>query len=481
VTVAQVTDLRLAAGSSPILDGVDLAISAGSLIALVGTSGGGKTTLLHALLGHISPGLRRIGGSVKVLGKDPFALPPAELRQLRRQRVALVGQDPMSRICPHHRVREVLGEVAPRTDRACAMADALRRAHLPDAPELLRRRAYELSGGQLRRLALARALVRSPALLLLDEPTGGLDAATASQVLAMLREAADQGIAVILASHAITHVRLVVDEVVRIEGGRVVPGGARPVGARPGRATRPVLVGPPLLRAERVRALAGTGRRAHEVVHDACLTVPRGATVAIVGPSGSGKTTLLRFLAGLADGAGEVVLDGQPLAVRVRRRLPEQRRRLQYVAQDPLGALNPTRTVAATLTRPLRRHQGLDEVAARAAAAKLLAAVELDADLLQRRPAELSGGQRQRVAIARALAANPDVLLCDEITSALDPRTGEGVLKMLSRLQHVTGLAIIWISHDLALARRFADEVLRLADGRLAPERKPTVSSIQPS
>jgi peptide/nickel transport system ATP-binding protein len=479
--VAHVAGLRLVAGASPILDGVDLAVSAGSLVALVGTSGGGKTTLLHALVGHVNPGLRRVGGSVTVFGKDPFALAPAELRHLRRTRVALVGQDPMSRICPHHRVREVLSEVAPRAGRADAVTDALRRARLPDTPELLRRRSYELSGGQLRRLALARALVRAPALLLLDEPTGGLDTATAREVLTMLREAADCGVAVILASHSVAYVATVADDVVRIEGGRVAQGGPRPGGDSAKRTERPTPSGPPLLRAEHAKAIAGIGRRAQEVVHDARLSIRQGEMIAIVGPSGSGKTTLLRFLAGLADGTGDVSLDGHPLPVRVRKRSPKAQRRVQYIAQDPLGALNPTRTVAATLARPLRRYRGLEGTAARLAAAELLAAVELHVDLLDRRPAELSGGQRQRIAIARALAFDPDVLLCDEITSALDPRTGEEVLEMLHRCRCENGLAIIWVSHDLALAQRFADEVFRLTDGHLAPEPEPTVSGIQTS
>jgi peptide/nickel transport system ATP-binding protein len=206
-----------------------------------------------------------------------------------------------------------------------------------------------------------------------------------------------------------------------------------------------------------------------EIVRDVSLSTPAGATLALVGPSGSGKTTLLRYLAGLAAGGGDVMLDGRLLARRVRDRRADERWQMQYVAQDPLGALNPARTVSATLSRPLRRHGGLGKHAATAAAGQLLEAVALPSTLLQRRPGELSGGQRQRVALARALAAQPQVLLCDEMTSALDEHTSERVLQMLRTRQHETGLTIVWATHDLALAERFADATLDLGPAVPAP------------
>jgi peptide/nickel transport system ATP-binding protein len=459
--IARVEQLTIRAGPKAVLHDAELHLAPGSVVALVGSSGGGKTTLLQALIGHLGPGLRRTAGTVTIDGRDAFALDTRALRALRRTRVALVGQDPMSRLCPSHRVRDVVGELAPTENRDGAIAAALERAGLPTDEHLLRRRACELSGGQRRRLALARALVRDPALLLLDEPTGGLDAPRARQVATELRALAARGTTIVMASHDLDHVRQVADVVVGIERGRIAPAVRRSPRTRRASSPRAATAAAARVRATSVRALAGD----RAVVDGMSLSVPAGATLALVGPSGSGKTTLLRYLAGLAAGSGEVLLDGRPLARRVRDRGADQRRRVQYAAQDPLGALNPTRTVAATLSRPLRRHGGLGRQAAAAAAAELLEAVALPATLLSHRPDELSGGQRQRVALARALAADPHVLLCDEITSALDEQTSEHVLEMLRDRQRATGLTIIWATHDLALARRFADATADLDRG----------------
>jgi len=454
--IAQVEQLSICAGKNAVLEDAELVVEQGSVVALVGSSGDGKTTLLQALIGHVAPGLRRTAGSVAIDGSDPFALDTRALRRLRRTRVAFVGQDPMSRLCPSHRVRDVVGELAPSENRDSAIAQALARAGLPDDDgTLLGRRAYELSGGQLRRRALARALVREPVLLLLDEPTGGLDPLRARRMATELRAVAARGTAIVMASHDLDHVNEVADVVIAIKRGRVAPPVQRSHRRRsPSRAPA---VGE-RLRATSVRALAGD----REVVRDLSISASAGTTLALVGPSGSGKTTLLRYLAGLAAGSGDVVLDGRPLARHIRDRRLDERRRIQYVPQDPLGALNPARTVADALSRPLRRHRGLEARPAAQAAGELLEAVALPAALLQRRPHQLSGGQRQRVALARALAADPHVLLCDEMTSALDVQTSHRVLEMLYDRQEATGLTIIWATHDLALARRFADETLDL-------------------
>ena len=455
--IAQVEQLTICAGTTTVLEDAELVAERGSIVALVGSSGDGKTTLLQALIGHVAPGLHRAAGSVTIDGSDPFALGTRALRRLRRTRVAFVGQDPMSRLSPSHRVRDVVGELAPSENRDDAIAQALIRAGLPDEDgKLLRRRACQLSGGQLRRLALARALVREPVLLLLDEPTGGLDALRARRMATELRALAARGTTIVMASHDLDHVNAVADIVIAIKRGCVGPAVQRagrprsPLRAAPATAER--------LRATSVRALAGD----REVISDLSISAPAGAMLALVGPSGSGKTTLLRYVAGLAAGSGDVVLDGQTLARHVRDRHVDERRRIQYVAQDPLGALNPARTVADTLARPLRRHQDLEAQPAAEAAAELLEAVALPAALLHRRPHQLSGGQRQRVALARALAAAPQVLLCDEMTSALDEQTSHRILEMLCARQRATGLTIIWSTHDLALARRFADDTLDL-------------------
>lgn len=470
----EVRDLTVAApGGNNILNRLDLTAETGGIVALVGPSGTGKTTLLRILTGALPDGFTRQRGTVRVLERAVLDLAPPALRQLRATAISYVGQDPASRLNPRMRVRQLLTEVA--TEHG---TDACRRilaeVHLPATEDLLKRRPDELSGGQARRVALARALISRPRLLLLDEPTAGLDHALRDNIAQLLRDlATTRGMTVVVACHDLNLAGQIADTIVELAGPPAAGAGAAPASPRPARLSRwdttPSAPGSPtpkplLLRVGDLWASAGE----HRILHHADLDVPAGAAVAVTGASGAGKTTLARVVAGLHHQAGgTVAFDGQPLHLRVARRTREQRRRIQLVPQDPLGSLNPTRTVAQTLARPLRLHRRAPRHDIMHRVTGLLDQVNLAPSLADRYPHELSGGQRQRVAIARALATEPDLLICDEITSALDPDTAESLLRLLSRLRGHRGLGVLLISHDVELVARHCDTVAVMVDGRL--------------
>ncbi|MFJ9736579.1 ABC transporter ATP-binding protein [Streptomyces sp. NPDC101166] len=469
---ARVTDLTVAAPDGRILlQDARLTLRPGRLVALTGPSGSGKTTLLRALTGLLPPGAERTSGNVEVLGRDVFALPERDLRTLRRERLAYVGQDPASGLNPRMRVRslvrELSGDRSPEAVRAL-----LAEVRLPADDRLLMRRPAALSGGQQRRVALARALARRPRVLLLDEPTAGLHPELRSEIGELLCHLVrEHQLAVALSCHDPELVERIADEVVELRTQF-----ARPPTSRVSDTlrTHPAARGPeetepahaPVLEVSDLQVTFG--RRSNAPVLDGVtLAVAPGSATGIVGPSGSGKTTLVRAVVGLQPaGAGVVRLDGVPLSTGLRGRGREQRRRVQLVTQNPLGALNPSRTVGAAIGRPLRLHRRCASGEMRTRVAGLLEQVGLDAEFASRYPHELSGGQRQRVAIARALAADPDVLICDEVTSALDPATAEAIMDLLDWLREERGTALVLISHDLPLIAHRTQTVTVLDAGR---------------
>ncbi|MFJ1938961.1 ABC transporter ATP-binding protein [Kitasatospora sp. NPDC088160] len=468
---ARVDRLAIAlADGTPLLAPVSLDLRPGRVHAVTGPSGAGKTTLLHALAGALPPGARATG-LVTVLGQDVLSLAPEALRRLRRHRLAFLGQDQGSGLNPRTRVAGLpAGAAADRGPEA--VGDLLARVRLPADQRLERRLPGALalpgapSGGQQRRVALTRALARRPDLLLLDEPGAGLDPALRDEIADLLRELARRhGIAVALASHDAAFVARCADEVLVLAPARPgAGGGAIRTGA--GRTSGPVAARTAVgLAALGVEAHVGYGRGRRRILTGVDLHLAPGSCTGIIGPSGAGKTTLVRVLAGLhPPTGGTLTLDGAPLAGSHHARTREQRRSVQLVPQNPLGALNPARTVGATLTRPLRLHHTTPHEQCPGRVAELLAAVGLPADLAARHPPELSGGQRQRVAIARALAAEPDVLLCDEVTSGLDADTAAGIVTLLGRLRAERGVALALISHDLPLVREHADAVVQLGE-----------------
>ncbi|MGW1055767.1 ABC transporter ATP-binding protein [Streptomyces sp. NPDC002521] len=459
--VATVTGLEIALPDGTVLLPATCAvIRPGQVTALTGASGSGKTTLLRALIGHLPAPATITAGTLDVLGTQPHTLAPDALRRLRRTRAAYVGQDPGSALNPRMTVHRLLAELA--TDpSADAIRALLTECRLP--ADLLGRRPTALSGGQQRRVALARALARTPQILLLDEPTAGLDTALRDEIAHLLRDlATSRNLAVVLATHDPALVEACADHTVRLTAPGVHP---------PTSVSRKAVV--PSATAVSARpALSAQGVevwfRNQPALSGVDFTASAGSATAVIGPSGSGKTTLLRVLAGLHPPTnGHLTLDGEKLAATARRRTREQQRRIQLVPQNPLAALNPRRTIGRQLARPLRLHTGLTAKETPERIAQLLEQVELPADFADRYPGELSGGQRQRVSIARALAAGPDVLLCDEVTSALDTTTATAVMDLLTRLREERGTTLVVVSHQHDLIARYTDTTHLMDTGRI--------------
>ncbi|MGW7199212.1 ABC transporter ATP-binding protein [Streptomyces chryseus] len=465
----RVTGLTVAAPDGrTLLDGGSLEIRPGRVTAVTGPSGCGKTTLLRAVAGVLPPGARRTGGRVELLGQDVLSLAPAPLRALRRHCVAYLGQDPGSGLNPRMKVRRLLAEVA--VDRSPdAVRALLAEVQLATDDGFMGRRTTELSGGQQRRVALARALARRPAVLLLDEPTAGLDPRLRDEIAELLRHlAAHHQLAVALSCHDTDLVARLADDVTDLSRTPAAPPAAALLAAPRAAGPRELPEGEPRLAVSGLHAAFARRGRAVPVLHDIGLTVTAGASTGIVGASGSGKTTLVRAVVGLhRPTGGAVTLDGVRLAPAAHGRTREQRRRLQLVPQDPLGTLNPSRTVGETLGRPLRLHRRAGRREAPARVLELLEHVGLPAGFADRYPHELSGGQRQRASIARALAADPDVLVCDEVTSALDDRTADAVMDLLEDLRESRGLSLVLISHDLRLVANRTENLLVLSAGRV--------------
>ncbi|PPF90525.1 ABC transporter ATP-binding protein [Clavibacter michiganensis] len=495
-TVVRVADLAIsyAAGRTdvPVVRGVSFEIRAGRALGLVGESGSGKSTVARTLLAHLRRGSRIVGGSVEVAGDDVFALSPAATRELRGGTAAVVAQNAGQALTPSMRVGRQLREALeshglPSEDER--VEELIRLVRLPDPATIVRRYPHQLSGGQQQRIAIAMAVAARPRVLVLDEPTTALDVVTQAAVLTLIRDLARElGMAVLLVSHDLGVVSTMVDEIAVMRDGVIVehrptaelfaspehpytrellaaipggPGAAAPASASAEDQVTPMVVAEGLV----VRYARGLP----PAVSDVSFTIAPRETLAVVGESGSGKTTLATALAGLVpteSGTFRFQGDGVEgdLTSAVAGRSPALRRAVQLVFQNADTSLNPRRTVGAAIARPLKLFTGR---ASAERVGEILTEVGLSPDFAARLPNQLSGGQRQRVGIARALAAGPQLVIADEITTALDVRVQAEILDLLARLQRDKGLSCLFISHDLAVVRGVADRVAVMTGGRI--------------
>lgn len=482
-----------------VVQGVSFTLGAGRTLGLVGESGSGKTTVGLALLGYCRRGLRFGGGRVEVDGIDILSFSDKERTRMRGNDVAYVPQDPGTALNPALTVGTQLAEVTRNRPEASKHLEVLLEQLRLPAERIRRSYPHQLSGGQQQRVTLAMAFARRPKVIVLDEPTTGLDVTVQRQVLDATRELCDHsGVAAVFVSHDLAVVSELVDEVAVMRDGRIVESGdcAATFAAPKHPYTQSLLRaataightsrrdagndgGLAIHRADgtpaerrRTAALSVENLRARygsrEVLHGISFTADAGECVAVVGESGSGKTTLARSIVGLhRSSAGSVGLRGTTLAASSSDRGVDELRALQYIFQNPFASLNPRKTVREILELPMRRFLDLRADGRRERLLHTLSDVALPSDLLDVFPHQLSGGQRQRVAIARALVVEPQVLVCDEITSALDVSVQASIIDTLRRLQSERSLALIFITHDLGLARHLATRVAVVRAGNL--------------
>ena len=474
-----------------ILGGVSVDLEPGQTVAAVGGSGAGKTTLGLALLGFVRPGMRKVSGEVRFEGQDLFALPESELRRLRRESIAYLPQNPASTLTPTMRVDDLVEER--RLAKSELTQELLELVNLPSDHSFRRRFPHQLSIGQQQRVAMARAIANQPSLLILDEPTSSIDPTTQRLMLSLVDRLRDEiGAATLLISHDLASVARMADEVIVLRSGEVVERGAarRVLDAPDHIYSKALLAASPDIAVDEpaavsdateptpvleVRGLSvqfnlgrGRGRRTIRAAQDVAFDLASGETMALIGRSGSGKSTIARALVGLhPPDAGELRLDGSPIPARLRSRDQMQRAAIQLVPQNPEESFNPRRSVGDGILRSIRHTRGLGGSTATDRLAQLLEQVQLDPALARRRPHELSGGEQQRAAIARALAAEPKILVCDEITTALDTIVQRQIIDLLKRIQSETSISLLFITHDLALAHEFAHRVGVLSEGRL--------------
>ncbi len=503
--LVEVRDLRIGAVTDAgrqieIIKGVSFDIAPGEIVALIGESGSGKTTIALSLMGHTRTGCTINGGTIRLGNHQVEAMTEAARATLRGTEVSYVPQSAAAAFNPSQKIMDQVIEITaihnlmPREQAEAKARDLFHALALPFADTIGDRYPHQVSGGQLQRLAAALALIGGPKLVIFDEPTTALDVTTQIEVLRAFKSVMTAGgIAGVYVSHDLAVVAQIADRIIVLRGGEVQESGAtaqildqaqhpytrqllaafEQVPHQPLDQPRAVLDRPVL---EVVQLSAGYGQISHgvpavKILKNISFKLERGRNLGVIGESGSGKSTLARAVSGiLPPYQGSVLFDGQEMAGDMRRRRKEDLRRMQIVFQLADTALNPSQAVGDIIGRPLSFYKVLRGAARDRRVNELLDMVRLPAGLRHRLPGELSGGQKQRVNLARALAAEPELILCDEITSALDTVVAAAVIELLKELQRELGLSYMFISHDLSTVEAICDDVLVMYKGEIVEE-----------
>lgn len=485
---------------------VSFHIEEGEILGIVGESGSGKSVACYSLLGLLpKPPARIVSGTARLEGIDLLALSESELRAIRGSRVAMIFQDPMTCLNPHMTIARQVMEpllVHDKLDQKLARQRAiqvLKEVGIRDVESRIDNYPHEFSGGMRQRVMIAMALIKEPDVLIADEPTTALDVTVQAQILALIKKIqSERRLTVIFISHDLAVVSSLADKIIVMESGRVVESGdAQDVLANPQQAYTKKLVAaiptsakptekqyadddPPILT---VRSLKKTFHRKYggifgraftaeiQAINDVSLELKRGEILGLVGESGSGKSTLGRSIIRLQSvDSGEVIFDGRNLLSLSAAELQKNRRDYQMIFQDPYASLNPRMTVFDIIAEPMRVHKLVPRNKYIEEVNRLMDEVGLSREMIRKYPHEFSGGQRQRIAIARALAMRPKFIVADEPVSALDVTIQAQILRLLLELTRKYKLAMLFISHDLAVVRHVADRILVMQEGRIVEQ-----------